>query len=137
EFCDCLALDPVADTGVKMIYTVTVFIIWFAGCSSAAQDVHQTPPDQVMYEQNSTSLYCSHSLPNHDVILWYKQSEDNQLHLLGYLNMQFKYPEEALKNKIDLDGHGSNKGTLTIKTLQLNDSAVYFCAVRYTVLQTP
>ena len=68
-------------------------------------------------------------------MLWYKQSENNQLHLLGYLNTDSKYPEEALKNKTDLDGDGRNNGKLTVKNLQPNDSAVYFCAVRYTVLQ--
>uniref|UniRef100_A0AAR2L706 Ig-like domain-containing protein n=1 Tax=Pygocentrus nattereri TaxID=42514 RepID=A0AAR2L706_PYGNA len=93
-----------------------------------------TPPHLVKNKQESADLHCSHSIQDYQVMLWYKQSE-NKLHFLGYLNMQIKYPEEALKNKTDLDGDGRNNGTLTVKNLQPNDSAVYFCAVRYTVLQ--
>ncbi|MGL4647037.1 MAG: hypothetical protein ACRCVL_08130, partial [Cetobacterium sp.] len=51
-------------------------------------------------------------------------------------NMNFKYPEKPLENIIELHGDGRNNGTLTIKNLQLDDSTVYFCAVRLdTVLQ--
>ena len=49
--------------------------------------------------------------------------------------MQLKNPEEALKTKIELDGDGSNNSIVTIKNLQTNGGAVYFCAARYTVLQ--
>uniref|UniRef100_A0A4W4E526 Ig-like domain-containing protein n=1 Tax=Electrophorus electricus TaxID=8005 RepID=A0A4W4E526_ELEEL len=77
-----------------------------------------------------STLHCSHSITGYQVIIWYRQSQDSQLHLLGYLNTDIKNPEEALKKKIDLDGDGRNKGTLTIKNLEWNDSAVYFCAAR-------
>lgn len=69
-------------------------------------------------------------------MLWYKRSENKQLQLLGYLNSKFPYPEDSLKAKIELHGDGNNEGKLTIKNLQPDDSAVYFCAVRLdTVLQ--
>lgn len=100
------------------------------GRSSAANHVDQNPPDLIKTRQESTDLYCSHSIPNHEVMLWYKQSDSNHLQFLGYLNLNFPYPEDSLKSKIDLDGDGRNKGKLTVKNLQPNDSAVYFCAVR-------
>ncbi|KAL7872934.1 hypothetical protein AOLI_G00120050 [Acnodon oligacanthus] len=108
-------------------------LICLTGCAPGGKNVHQTPPHLVKNKQESADLHCSHSIQDYQVMLWYKQSE-NKLHLLGYLNTQFKYPEEALKNKTDLGGDGRNNGTLTVKNLQPNDSAVYFCAVRYTVL---
>ncbi|KAL7862353.1 hypothetical protein SRHO_G00137940 [Serrasalmus rhombeus] len=98
------------------------------GCASTAQNVYQTPPDLIKNKEKSTELHCSHSILNYRLMLWYKQSENNQLSLLGYLNMDSKYPEEALRPKITLDGDGRNNGTLTLKNLQPNDSAVYFCA---------
>lgn len=61
---------------------------------------------------------------------WYKQSDSNPLQFLGYLNLNHGYPEDSLKNKIELAGNAQNKGKLTIKYLQPNDSAVYFCAAR-------
>uniref|UniRef100_A0AAR2KRA6 Ig-like domain-containing protein n=1 Tax=Pygocentrus nattereri TaxID=42514 RepID=A0AAR2KRA6_PYGNA len=94
-----------------------------ARCSSAVKNVHQTPRDLVWNKQESANVYCSHSI-------------STESHLLGYLNMMFKNPEEAIRNKMTLSGDGRNSSTLTIKNLQPNDSAVYFCAVRYTVLQT-
>ncbi|KAI4873868.1 hypothetical protein NFI96_020429 [Prochilodus magdalenae] len=109
-------------------------VIIFTGSSSPAQSIYQTPPDLIT-EEKSAELHCSQSIKNHEVTLWYKQSMNNQLHLLGYLSMTAKFPEDALKSKIKLDGDGRNNSTLTITDLQANDSAVYFCAARYTVLQ--
>ncbi|KAL7872926.1 hypothetical protein AOLI_G00119970 [Acnodon oligacanthus] len=57
------------------------------GCSSAAQNVYQTPPDLIKNKEEPAELHCSHSIPNYRLMLWYKQSESNQLSLLGYLNM--------------------------------------------------
>uniref|UniRef100_A0AAY5F115 Ig-like domain-containing protein n=1 Tax=Electrophorus electricus TaxID=8005 RepID=A0AAY5F115_ELEEL len=100
-------------------------------CSSSdVKNVYQTPPDLIKNKLDSTDLYCSHAIQDFDFILWYKQSTNNQLYLLGYLNMNLKNPEEALKNKIELDGNGQNNSTLTIKNLEPNDSAVYFCAAK-------
>uniref|UniRef100_A0A8B9RJ25 Ig-like domain-containing protein n=1 Tax=Astyanax mexicanus TaxID=7994 RepID=A0A8B9RJ25_ASTMX len=122
---------------MTLIWTqlLEMLVLNFHVSCSYNKDVHQTPPHLVKNKDESAELQCSHAIQNHQVMLWYKQTEDKQLHLLGYLNTNFLYPEEALKNKIVLGGDGRNDGTLSIKSLQLNDSAVYFCAVRYTVLQ--
>ncbi len=57
------------------------------------------------------------------------------LKLMGNLYFKVETKEPEFLNKIKLDGDGSNKGTLTIRNLRLNDSAVYFCAAYYTVLR--
>lgn len=53
---------------------------------------------------------------------------------MGYLNTIFPKPEAEFETKIKLSGDGSNNGTLTINSLSVNDSAVYFCAAYSTVL---
>lgn len=100
------------------------------GWSSAVKNVLQTPPDLIKNIQEHTDLQCSHAIPGYDVMLWYKQSHSNELQILGHLNMHFKNPELLFTDKISLDGNGENNGKITIKNLQPNDSAVYFCAVR-------
>ncbi|KAI5618827.1 hypothetical protein C0J50_21498, partial [Silurus asotus] len=98
--------------------------------------VYQNPTDLFKKTKESANISCSHSIANHQVMLWYKRSDKNQLQLLGYLNVKFPYPEDSLKSKVELLGDGSSKGNLAIKDLQPDDNSVYFCAVRLdTVLQ--
>ncbi|KAM3595296.1 uncharacterized protein V6R79_021175 [Siganus canaliculatus] len=57
-----------------------------------------------------------------------RQDENRALKLLGYLNTQFPYPEEDVKDKISFDGDGSKESSLSVSGLELKDSGVYFCA---------
>ncbi len=50
------------------------------------------------------------------------------LQLMAYINVQQDTTEPGFDDKIKLEGDGRNNVTLTISTLRLNDSAVYFCA---------
>uniref|UniRef100_A0A4W6BUY8 Ig-like domain-containing protein n=1 Tax=Lates calcarifer TaxID=8187 RepID=A0A4W6BUY8_LATCA len=94
--------------------------------------VDQTPPVIIKKtgESVTSEIKCSHSIQNHDVILWYKQDEHG-LKLLGYLNLDRLYPEDDVKGKISFDGDGSKQSSLTISSLLSNDGGVYFCAARY------
>uniref|UniRef100_A0A8P4KKD0 Ig-like domain-containing protein n=1 Tax=Dicentrarchus labrax TaxID=13489 RepID=A0A8P4KKD0_DICLA len=74
-------------------------------------------------------INCSHSITYYDNILWYKQQQ-GALKLLGYLNGKFLNLEDSVKGKISFDGEGNKHSSFTISDLTLNDSGVYFCAVR-------
>ncbi len=78
----------------------------------------------------SAVLTCSHSDEGFELILWYKQSDDKGLIFLGYLNIDFVYPEDEFKDKISLAGDGRSSATLTIKDLTEDNSGVYYCAAR-------
>ncbi len=54
---------------------------------------------------------------------------------MAYINVQQDTTEPGFDGKIKLEGDGRNNVTLTISTLRLNYSAVYFCAAYYTVLR--
>lgn len=113
-----------------MFWTYHVpFTISFCLGLVQSQRVSQSPPDLMRIPTGSAVLTCSHSDQGFDLILWYKQSEDGRFIFLGYLNLNFPYPEDQFKN-IVLDGDGSSRATLTIHNLTLVDSAVYYCAAR-------
>ena len=79
-------------------------------------------------ESVNSEIKCSHNVKNYDVILWYKQDKHKALKLLGYLNNNFLNPEADVKDKISFDGDGRKQSSLNISNLELDDSAVYFCA---------
>ncbi|KAG7229201.1 hypothetical protein INR49_013144 [Caranx melampygus] len=91
--------------------------------------VHQTPPFIIKRTGQTvdSEIKCAHSITNYEQILCYKQDK-GKLKFLGYLNLQYPYPEDDMKNKITFDGHGSKKSDLTISNVSLSDSGVYFCA---------
>lgn len=77
-----------------------------------------------------SEIHCSHSTPNYDHILWFKQDGHRALKFLGYLNINQINIEEDVKGKVSFKGNGKSYSNLTISKLELNDNAVYFCAVR-------
>ncbi|MEQ2192659.1 hypothetical protein XENOCAPTIV_015125 [Xenoophorus captivus] len=100
--------------------------------TSDSKHVNQTPFFIIRETGESVEreINCSHNIPNHDVILWYKQDEHKALKLLGYLNVKFVNLEEDVKGKISFGGDARKQSSLTISNLTLKDSAVYFCAAR-------
>ncbi|AWP16075.1 Hypothetical protein SMAX5B_009019 [Scophthalmus maximus] len=97
--------------------------------ASDARRVVQTPPfiTRRTGESVDSEINCSHSITNYDLILWYKQEKHN-LELLGYINVDFPYPEDDVRGKISFKGNGRKHSDLQVSDLVLNDSGVYFCA---------
>lgn len=105
---------------------------------SLSVTVHQKFPDLLMNEHDDVKLECSQRDQSLNVILWYKQSVDQHLQLLGYLYRTNKYVETGLNREIKLDGDGASDAFLIIENVLKNDSAMYYCAARiYTVYQVP
>lgn len=92
--------------------------------------VHQTPSGLIKKQGESVDneICCSHSIENHDRILWYKQDRHRVLTFLGYLNLDYPFPEDDVKGKISFQGDGRSSANLSISNLQSEDSVVYFCA---------
>lgn len=104
------------------------------------KSVLQTPPDIIKPEGESvvSGIKCSHKITNHDRILWYKQDKHRTLKLLGFLNVNFVNLEDDAKGKFNFDGLASEKSSLSISDLAVNDSAVYFCAAsRHSAADSP
>lgn len=114
--------------------------LFFSTGASDTKSVLQTPPDIIKRNGESvvSGIKCSHKITNYDRILWYKQDEHRNLKLLGFLNVKFVNLEDDAKGKFNFDGLGSEKSSLSISDLALNDSAVYFCAAgRHSAADSP
>uniref|UniRef100_A0A3P8RIM4 Ig-like domain-containing protein n=1 Tax=Astatotilapia calliptera TaxID=8154 RepID=A0A3P8RIM4_ASTCA len=93
--------------------------------------VHQDPADMYEIQGQTAEITCSHSIDTYNVILWYKQTENNQLQLLGHVYSTNPSVEPGVTVTIAGNANKDQTCTLTIKDLTLNSSAVYFCAARY------
>ncbi len=119
---------------VLFIYShcICVFSIITAACFG--KTVFQSPGDLIKNKDESAVIICTHNISSYERILWYKK-DIMGFKFMGFLNLEYDNPELEFKSKIKLDGDGRKNGTLTINTLNLNDSAVYFCAAYDTVLR--
>ncbi|KAK3563214.1 hypothetical protein QTP86_018267 [Hemibagrus guttatus] len=106
----------------------------FLSTGSGVCSVVQNPSDLLKNQDEFAEIKCEHTVKDYDRILWYKHSQETGFTLMGYLSDTYANPEEEFENKIKLNGDGTKNSTLTINSLSVNDSAVYFCAAYYTVL---
>uniref|UniRef100_A0A669BWF0 Ig-like domain-containing protein n=1 Tax=Oreochromis niloticus TaxID=8128 RepID=A0A669BWF0_ORENI len=103
--------------------------------SSHIDKVHQTPAESFYTsEETAAKINCVHYIQDYTRIFWYKQSKNNELQLLGYMNVDKDYRESGVN--VTMTGRSTKGETciLTIKGLNLNSSAVYFCVASHTVL---
>uniref|UniRef100_A0A8B9L824 Ig-like domain-containing protein n=1 Tax=Astyanax mexicanus TaxID=7994 RepID=A0A8B9L824_ASTMX len=96
---------------------------------SAVCNVLQGPPDLIKNNNEDAEIKCAHTVQSYNRILWYKQDQTTGFKLMGYLVITSIHKETGYENKIELSGDGRNNATLTIKSLSVDDSGVYFCAL--------
>ncbi|XP_058256035.1 uncharacterized protein LOC131359902 [Hemibagrus wyckioides] len=96
--------------------------------------VTQNPPDLIKNHDGFAEIKCAHTKESYNGILWYKHSQDSGFTLMGYLNVLSIKLEAEFETKVVLSGDGTNNGSMTINSLSVSDSAVYYCAAYHTVL---
>ncbi|KAG9268843.1 hypothetical protein AMEX_G17869 [Astyanax mexicanus] len=119
-------------TFISVLYSTCLFGF------SHSNRVTQTPLHLIRNPAESAVIECSHTVSGYDRVGWYKQTTDSQsFTLIGYVYAKATPNKEAeFQDKVDISGDGNNDVTLSIKDLSASDSAVYFCAAYYTVLQS-
>lgn len=110
-----------------------IFCINHLTGSSLHNQVQQDPAEIYYRAEETAKISCSHSFQYYDKILWYKQSRNDQMQFLGYMNVNDGYPETDANVEISGSAIQGSTCTLTIKGLIVNSSAVYFCAASHTV----
>ncbi|KAL2097866.1 hypothetical protein ACEWY4_007073 [Coilia grayii] len=109
-------------------------------CRAVMDSVTQTASHAVSTEGETVTLACGYkSTSDNPFLLWYKQRLSKvPVYLLG----RAKYGHgdngtefsERFQSKLNLS---SSSVPLTIRNLQVSDSAVYYCALQPTVTTTP
>uniref|UniRef100_A0A3Q1EVP7 Immunoglobulin V-set domain-containing protein n=1 Tax=Acanthochromis polyacanthus TaxID=80966 RepID=A0A3Q1EVP7_9TELE len=93
---------------------------------SAHTAMETKPAEKCSRPAQTATITCSHDIQDYTRILWYKQLKNNQMQLLGYMNVNKGYPETGMNVKID---GGANRGqtcTLSIENLSLSSSSVWW-----------
>ncbi|MEQ2216495.1 hypothetical protein XENOCAPTIV_017122 [Xenoophorus captivus] len=95
--------------------------------ASQSDKVRQYPAEIYGSPDSEAKINCSHNDNTFNRILWYKQSAKD-LQLLGYMYAGAGKLEEGVNMAIKGGANKDETCTLTIEGLNLNSSAVYFCA---------
>lgn len=103
---------------------------FFTG-SSFSDQITQIPTQTHYNPEETAEIKCSHSISNYNRVLWYRQTQDQQLQFLGYLIGSSAFAEPGLGVKLGGSANEGQTSTLTIAGLSLASSAVYYCAARF------
>uniref|UniRef100_A0A3P8SBL9 Ig-like domain-containing protein n=1 Tax=Amphiprion percula TaxID=161767 RepID=A0A3P8SBL9_AMPPE len=110
-----------------------LFLLFNTKRKLAHDKVDQNPLNMYKNSGEAAKISCSHSIDGYDRIYWYKQLENRQLQFLGYMYKTNENKEKGLDEDVKMEG-SADKGqtcTLTINSLSVSSSAVYFCAASY------
>ncbi|OCU01446.1 hypothetical protein XELAEV_18007235mg [Xenopus laevis] len=103
---------------------------YFQGVQCNTQ-VFQTP---VMFaeEGQDITLRCNHSIKNHDILVWYKQLPGSSLEICASGLLQ---GSNICRVTMSIDKENLST-QLSISRVQVEESALYYCAVRDTMAET-
>lgn len=108
------------------------YLFFFFAGSSVRDQIIQIPTQTFYKPEDIAELKCSHSVRGYDRILWYRQTQDQKLQLLGYMIGTSKFPEPQLGVTLGGSADEGQTSTLTIAGLWSRDSSgVYYCAARH------
>ncbi|XP_078134227.1 uncharacterized protein LOC144535562 [Sander vitreus] len=110
------------------LITFEVLSLWLQG---QCQDVTQHPEISWRYVSQSAEMNCSHNKDiSHNQMYWYRQRPGETMTLVVY-TVAGGQPDYGgvPQTKYSAIKENTESGALTVKDLQLEDSAVYFCAV--------
>nr|XP_061842744.1 uncharacterized protein LOC133623543 [Nerophis lumbriciformis] len=111
---------------------VVLLFLSFAACTAllSGEKVKQTPSDMFKKTGESATIQCIHNVPSYNLILWY-QNLDMQMQLLGYMYSDSPSTEDGVDVEIKGSAAENRMCQLIIPNVNLNSSALYYCAASY------
>ncbi|KAK6476624.1 Ig heavy chain Mem5 [Huso huso] len=97
-------------------------------CSRSESQVFQSPNIKVL-EWKPVEIHCNQNITTSDPLFWYQQQPNKNPQLLIYAHSGTK-EEGHFKMNISEKGLSA---TLSTHKIEVNDTAVYYCAVRPTL----
>ncbi|KAL4826909.1 hypothetical protein H8958_012724, partial [Nasalis larvatus] len=110
--------------GCRLLCCVALCLLQGGSLDTA---VSQTPKYLVTQTGKKESLKCEQNL-GHDTMYWYKQDSKKLLKIMFSYNNKELIINETVPNRFSPDSPDKAHLILHIKSLELGDSAVYFCA---------
>lgn len=99
--------------------------------TAGGSDVEQNPTILWGQMNSFASMNCTHNKgTNYYQMYWYRQRPGETMRLVVFTSA-YAEPDfgDVDKNKFDVHKKVPEFGSLTVKDLHLNDSAMYFCSV--------
>ncbi|XP_047427795.1 T cell receptor beta chain MC.7.G5-like [Mugil cephalus] len=102
-------------------------------CAAAAKAVtFQQARDKIVNETDRAVIQCSHDNDDFYVMLWYQKGGDGQLSLMGHsYDRNAPEYEPQFKDKVVISRENRQTGALILRSVNVSDAAVYFCAATY------
>ncbi|XP_011827424.1 PREDICTED: uncharacterized protein LOC105533563 [Mandrillus leucophaeus] len=110
--------------GCRLLCCVALCLLQAGSLDTA---VPQTPKYLVTQTGKEESVKCEQNL-GHDAMYWYKQDSKKLLKIMFSYNNKQLFINETVSNRFSPDSPDKARLILHIKSLELGDSAVYFCA---------
>ncbi|KAM7325659.1 hypothetical protein ACRRTK_015912 [Alexandromys fortis] len=115
---------PGSAWGPSLLCCVTVFLL---GTSSANPGVVQSPRHIIKTKGGRSILKCI-PISGHDSVSWYQQFQGKELKFLIQHYEKMERAKGNIPNRFSVQQFRNYHSEMNMSTLQLEDSAVYFCA---------
>ncbi|KAK2492178.1 hypothetical protein MC885_020687, partial [Smutsia gigantea] len=122
---------------VKKMMLLAFSLLFYEGV--LCDPVTQSSPDQTVTSGSKVTLLCtyktSHSNPD---LYWYRMRPDHSFQFILYRDNTASLDAEFTRGRFSVQHSQTQKNFhLVISSVEIEDSATYYCALRSTVMQVP
>ncbi|KAJ7988799.1 hypothetical protein DPEC_G00312950 [Dallia pectoralis] len=108
-----------------LVVTATVSLLCLSG-GVVSLSVQQSPHQLSRRPGETMKITCSHHDRSYDKIYWYRQTDGQNLQIIGYLSFKESFDVDK---KYKIYGDAEKEGFLELPGLGVEDTGFYYCAV--------